>query len=181
MCNFSSSVASSLVTAELPMLALIFVRAAIPMAIGSRLFVRCTRLAGITMRPRPTSERMSSSGRSSRCATNFISGVIWPLLACSNCVMKETPAGMMAVRLIHTIAKVGDRVPIASGRAAIPRHATANAPVAVRKSDSTLKRLVCKRSYRVLRYSSSAAFSSSSRASGKSWPAALLPGFEVSK
>jgi GNAT superfamily N-acetyltransferase len=41
----------SLVTAELPILALILQLAAMPMAIGSRLVSKCTRFAGITIRP----------------------------------------------------------------------------------------------------------------------------------
>ncbi len=89
MWSFCSSVCSSLVTAELPILALIFVRAAMPMHIGSSDLVRCTLLAGITIRPRATSLRISSSGRSSRWATNFISGVISLFLARSNWVIGD--------------------------------------------------------------------------------------------
>ena len=69
------------------MLALIFVQAAMPIAIGSSCFVRWTTLAGITIRPRATSARIVSSGRSSRLATKAISGVIVPARACSSWVM----------------------------------------------------------------------------------------------
>ena len=67
-----------LVTAELPMLALIFVFAATPIPIGSSRFCKCTLLAGMTIRPRATSRRTNSGSRRSRVATNSISGVIEP-------------------------------------------------------------------------------------------------------
>src|SRR5262249_30732118 len=89
--SFSSSSSILLVTAELPMLALILHADATPMPIGSSRLVRWTLLAGITIRPRATSERISSGSRSSRCATKRISSVIWPWRAASNCVMEETP------------------------------------------------------------------------------------------
>ncbi len=87
VCSFSSSPGASLVTAELPMLALILVFEAMPMHIGSSRLVRCTLLAGMTIRPRATSSRISSTGRFSRFATYSISGVIWPPRAISIWVM----------------------------------------------------------------------------------------------
>ncbi len=78
VCSFSSSSSILPVTAELPMLALILHFDATPMAIGSSRFVRCTLLAGMTMRPRATSSRISSASRSSRSATKRISSVTTP-------------------------------------------------------------------------------------------------------
>src|SRR5688572_8870939 len=87
VCSFSSSSSTFPVTAELPMLALILHFEATPIAIGSSFFVRCTVLAGMTMRPRATSDRISSGSRSSRRATYCISGVMVPCRAASSCVM----------------------------------------------------------------------------------------------
>ena len=87
VCSFSSSPSMLLVTAELPMLALIFVFAAMPMPIGSSRFCRCTLLAGMTIRPRATSLRTNSGSRPSRLATNSISGVTSPSRADSIWVM----------------------------------------------------------------------------------------------
>jgi hypothetical protein len=61
------------------MFALILQRALMPMPIGSRL-AWCT-LAGITMRPRATSPRISSGSSCSRSATRAISGVTTPARA----------------------------------------------------------------------------------------------------
>jgi hypothetical protein len=77
--SFSSSPATLLVTALLPMFALILHFEAIPIAIGSRL--GWLTLAGMIMRPRATSSRTSSGERSSRRATYSISPVITPRLA----------------------------------------------------------------------------------------------------
>src|SRR5262245_10316059 len=69
------------------MLALILHFEATPMHIGSSRFCRWTLFAGITMRPRATSEPINSGSRSSRLATNAISGVTIPLRAASSWVM----------------------------------------------------------------------------------------------
>src|SRR5262245_11610940 len=69
------------------MLALILHAEATPMHIGSSFLVRWTLLAGMTIRPRATSERTSSGSRSSRRATNSISGVTTFLRAASSWVM----------------------------------------------------------------------------------------------
>src|SRR5437588_1291045 len=89
VCSFSSSSSILLVTAELPMLALILHFDATPMAIGSSFFLTCSTLAGMTIRPRATSSRISSASRSSRWATKRISSVITPLRADSIWVMKK--------------------------------------------------------------------------------------------
>ena len=92
--SFSTSSAVPLETGEAPMLALILVRLARPMAIGSRAPAACTRLAGITMRPAATSSRTCSAVRwGSRSATRRISGVIAPSRACSSWVTGSKPAG----------------------------------------------------------------------------------------
>ena len=64
---------------ELPMLALILHLDATPMHIGSRLV--WWMLAGMIMRPRATSSRISSGARRSRAATYSISSVTTPLRA----------------------------------------------------------------------------------------------------
>jgi hypothetical protein len=56
-CSFSTSSAVLLLTGEAPMLALILVRVARPMAMGSRRCARWFTLAGITRRPAATSSR----------------------------------------------------------------------------------------------------------------------------
>ncbi len=84
--QLSSSSPTLLVTALLPMLALILHFAAMPIAMGSSAPAAWTLLAGITMRPAATSSRINSTGRSSRLATNSISGVISPARADSSCV-----------------------------------------------------------------------------------------------
>src|ERR1035441_2237212 len=66
------------------MLELILHLEATPMHIGSRLVWRM--LAGTIMRPRATSERMSSGERFSRCATCCISPVTTPRRAWYICV-----------------------------------------------------------------------------------------------
>src|SRR5262245_33067407 len=86
VCSFSSSSSILLVTAELPMLALILQALATPMHIGSRRLARWTLLAGMTIRPRATSSRMSSGARSSRWATYCMASVISPARAYSSCV-----------------------------------------------------------------------------------------------
>ena len=85
--SLSSSLSTSEVTAELPMLALILHLALMPMPIGSSPSGRWAVLAGITIRPRATSARTSSGSRFSRRATYSISAVIIPRRACSICVM----------------------------------------------------------------------------------------------
>src|SRR5690606_1815021 len=85
--SLASSSSRLLVTAELPMFALILQHAAIPIPIGSSRYPRWTRLAGITMRPAATSARISSASSPSRCATHSISGVIFPARASSNWVI----------------------------------------------------------------------------------------------
>ena len=85
--SFSNSHCESLDTADLPMLALIFVRAAMPMPIGSSPFARWVLLAGITIRPRATSSRTNSGSSCSARATASISGVTWPARADSIWVM----------------------------------------------------------------------------------------------
>ena len=84
-CIFSISSSMLLETGEAPRLALIFVRPARPMHVGSSSHCRWTRLAGITMRPAATSSRTCSALRwSSRSATRTISGVMLPSRACSS-------------------------------------------------------------------------------------------------
>src|SRR5262249_16462670 len=90
VCSFSSSSSILLVTAELPMLALILQAAATPMHIGSSRFCRWTVLAGMTMRPRATSSRISSGARSSRAATKRMASVIEPVRAASSWVMSKS-------------------------------------------------------------------------------------------
>jgi len=77
--TLASSPSMSLVTAELPRLALILHLVAMPMPIGSRR--RWWIFAGITSRPRATSLRISSAARPSRSATRVISSVMMPRLA----------------------------------------------------------------------------------------------------
>src|SRR5205823_4623499 len=67
--------------------ALILQADATPMAIGSSRFFRWLTLAGMTIRPRATSDRTRSGPRSSRAATNAISGVTVPWRAASSWVM----------------------------------------------------------------------------------------------
>ena len=92
MCSFSSSSSRVPVTAELPMLALILQREATPMAIGSSVLARWTLLAGMTMRPRATSARISSGSRFSRVATKRIGSVTTPARANSSWVERAEPA-----------------------------------------------------------------------------------------
>ena len=77
--SLASSLSTSEVTAELPMLALILHLALMPMPIGSRPSFRWTVLAGMIIRPRATSDRTSSGSRPSRRATCSISSEIDPL------------------------------------------------------------------------------------------------------
>jgi hypothetical protein len=77
--SLSTSSAMELVTAELPMLALILTRKALPMIIGSD--SGWLMLAGMIARPAASSERTSSTGQFSRSATNRISGVTIPARA----------------------------------------------------------------------------------------------------
>src|SRR5262249_7545125 len=97
VCSFSNSSSILLVTAELPMLALILHAAATPMAIGSNRFCRWTVLAGITMRPRATSARINSGSSSSRRATKCMASVIVFARAASNWVMSK-PSGKRSGR-----------------------------------------------------------------------------------
>ncbi len=76
---FSTSSSIEEVTAELPMLALIFTRKLVPMIAGST--SGWFTLTGMTARPRATSSRTYSGARPSRRATNSISGVTMPRLA----------------------------------------------------------------------------------------------------
>ena len=104
----STSSAIELVTAELPMFALIFTAKALPMIIGS--LSGWLWLAGITARPRATSSRTSSAGTPSRAAMNAISAVISPARARCNCVPRSrtTPAreGSPACRSITACGSV---------------------------------------------------------------------------
>ena len=77
--SLSTSSAMELVTAELPMLALIFTRKALPMIIGSD--SGWLMLFGMMARPAATSLRTSSTSQFSRRATNRISGVTTPCRA----------------------------------------------------------------------------------------------------
>ncbi len=85
-----------LVTALLPMFALILHFAAMPMHIGSSDWAMCTLFAGMTIRPAATSSRISSTGKSSRFAQNSISGVISPARAASSwvvlAIVNKTPS-----------------------------------------------------------------------------------------
>ena len=83
----STSSAIELVTAELPMFALIFTANALPMIIGS--VSGWLWLAGITARPRATSSRTSSAATPSRAAMNAISAVISPARARCNWVPRS--------------------------------------------------------------------------------------------
>jgi hypothetical protein len=74
--SFSTSSSMEEVTAEFPMLALIFTLKARPMIIGSS--SGWLTLAGMMARPRATSARTNSGSIPSRSATNSISGVISP-------------------------------------------------------------------------------------------------------
>lgn len=65
-----------LVTAELPMFALIFTRNALPMIIGSD--SGWLTLVGMIARPAATSQRTSSTSHCSRKATKRTSGVTIP-------------------------------------------------------------------------------------------------------
>ena len=76
---FSTSSSIEEVTAELPMLALIFTRKRLPIIIGSD--SGWLMLDGMIARPRATSARTNSAGTPSRNAMNSISGVTSPRLA----------------------------------------------------------------------------------------------------
>ena len=76
---FSTSSSIEEVTAEVPMLALIFTRNRLPMIIGS--LSGWLMLAGMIARPAATSSRTTSGSTPSRIATNSISGVITPARA----------------------------------------------------------------------------------------------------
>ena len=78
-CILSTSSAMELVTAEFPILALIFTRKAFPMIIGSD--SGWLILAGMIARPAASSERTSSTSQFSRSATNRISSVMIPARA----------------------------------------------------------------------------------------------------
>jgi hypothetical protein len=99
--HFSFSTSSSVPeeTGDAPMLALIFVFDARPIAMGSSLKPRCARFAGITMRPAAISSRTSVTVRcGSRSATRFISGVMTPRRALSSCVIGVKDFGWMTRR-----------------------------------------------------------------------------------
>ena len=166
VCSFSSSPSMLLVTAELPMLALIFVRAAMPMHIGSSRLPRCTLLAGITIRPRATSSRINSGSSSSRLATYSISGVTTPARGLFD----------LSHRLVYPPC---DRErPEKSGAQACRRKVTCPSYPPLPRSQTGGK---CPPDQSVLRYSSTASFWSSSSSSTNGWPAALLPNADVSK
>ena len=74
--SLSTSSTIDEVTAELPMLALIFTRKLRPMIIGSS--SGWFTLAGTIARPRAISVRTNSAGSPSRIAMNSISGVTSP-------------------------------------------------------------------------------------------------------
>ncbi len=78
-CSFSTSSSIDELTAELPMLALIFTRKLRPMIIGSS--SRWLRLAGRIARPRAISSSTNSGLTFSRSATKRISSVSTPLRA----------------------------------------------------------------------------------------------------
>ncbi|MNY69742.1 hypothetical protein D3C86_2077240 [compost metagenome] len=78
-CSLSTSSAMELVTAEFPMLALIFTKKALPMIIGSD--SGWLMLFGIIALPAATSLRTRSTSQFSRNATNCISGVTTPCFA----------------------------------------------------------------------------------------------------
>ncbi|SKU40261.1 Uncharacterised protein [Mycobacteroides abscessus subsp. abscessus] len=84
---FSTSSAIEEVTAELPILALIFTPKALPMIIGS--LSGCLWLAGMTALPAATSVRTNSAGTPSRTAMNSISAVISPARARCNWVPRS--------------------------------------------------------------------------------------------
>jgi hypothetical protein len=74
--SLSTSSSAEEETAEVPMLALIFVRKRLPMIIGSD--SGWLTLAGMIARPRATSSRTKVGSRPSRVATKSISGVTSP-------------------------------------------------------------------------------------------------------
>ena len=92
---------STSVTAELPMLALIFTRKLRPMIIGSS--SRWLMLAGMIARPRATSARTNSAGSPSRTATNSISGRD---LAAARVVELRADAGLAAPRRDPRLAQL---------------------------------------------------------------------------
>ena len=97
--SFSTSSSVPEETGDAPMLALIFVFDARPIAIGSSLKPRCARFAGITMRPAAISSRTCVAVRcGSRSATRFISGVMTPRRALSSCVIGANDFGWMTRR-----------------------------------------------------------------------------------
>ncbi len=74
--SFSTSSAMEELTAELPMLALIFTLKFLPMIIGSD--SGCLMLAGMMARPRATSSRTNTGSMFSRSAMKYISSVMTP-------------------------------------------------------------------------------------------------------
>src|SRR5205807_14014 len=72
---------------------------ATPMHMGSSRLVRWTLLAGMTMRPRATSARTSSTSRASRAATKRISSVMVRWRAASSCVIGKLPR----LRVVHLV------------------------------------------------------------------------------
>ena len=97
--SFSTSSCVPDETGEAPMLALILVFDARPIAIGSSLWRRCVRFAGMTIRPAAISSRTSVAVRcGSRSATRVISGVMMPRRALSSCVIGVKDLGWMTRR-----------------------------------------------------------------------------------
>ena len=84
--SLSTSSRMEEVTAELPMLALILVKNALPMIIGS--LSGWLTLFGMMARPAATSARTFSTSQCSRNATNSISRVISPRRAYAICVTR---------------------------------------------------------------------------------------------
>ena len=108
--SFSTSSSVELEIGEAPMLAFTLVALARPIAMGSSRYPRCTRFAGITMRPAATSSRTPSGVRcGSRSATRRISGVTRPKRACSSCVTGAKLAGAHAKPVARSRVQPGGR------------------------------------------------------------------------
>ena len=114
--SFSTSSSSEELVGELPMFALILTRARRPIAIGSSRSW-CT-LAGMIIRPRATSARIASSGRSSRAATVAICSVTRPRRAWCIWVTQALPASYdVRVGIDGSFRAASTRWPTLRGRA----------------------------------------------------------------
>ena len=106
------------------MLALIFVRAAMPMPIGWSPFAKWTLLAGMTIRPRATSSRTSSGSSCSSRATASISAVTRPARACSIWVIIGSPGVHLSPKRKRGAVNDTLASTLACLRAGVPGNAT---------------------------------------------------------